>query len=562
MKILDEASKIEIDQTDNRPVAFSYLRLSSDKQKRGDGERRQMEDTELYCERIGLRLDTRLKDIGVSGWTGANVTKKAALGKFLEMTRDQAGKTRIIPRGSHLVVESLDRLSRDKVMKAFRIFTEILEAGITIHTFGDGKVYTEQSVNENTSDLIISITIMIRANNESTIKARRQRKTWEQKRKYASDEKLTKRCPTWLELSPDRKFFTERDKGYQKSLVMRMFQMAADGFGCDSIARTFNREGIKPFSHGRQWHGGTVRAYLQNKAVLGHYQPNRTVRTIVKDDDGDDAIKIQRVPDGDVITDYYPQIVPDELWHRTWAAIGSRSLGKAMNPQGRKGSKLTNLFSGFGKCVLCGSPMNVRNRGENTRHKHKPFLICANARNGVCPNNRQHTLQPLEDAVLEFVQEIDLGDTQPIEARTFEQQIASKRIKGNELQRRINNLIEAVEAGSKSAQKRIVELEGELETIEQDIAVIERQLEQVKGAVPLADRQAAMKELRQKMVSATDKELFAIRTNLRQALREIVTFMTFLRDGDVALVLKGAEVGYLYRDGKMIKRMENLKLSA
>ncbi|WP_201860141.1 recombinase family protein [Microvirga soli] len=561
MEVLDTTATTKIDSADSRPLAFSYLRLSSDKQKKGDGYRRQMEDTELYCEKMGLHLDHQLEDIGVSGWTGANVTKKAALGQFLEMTKDKPGKPRSIPRGSHLVVESLDRISRDKVMKAFRIFTEILEAGITLHTFGDNKIYTEESVNENTSDLIISITIMIRANNESTMKARRQRKTWEQKRKDASNEKLSARCPTWLKLLPDRKTFEPLPE--RVKLVERMFMMSADGWGCDSIARTFNRENVKPFSHGRSWHGGTVRAYLQSKAVLGHYQPNRTMRVRVVDEEtGEPELKVQRVPEGDVITDYYPQIITDEQWHRTWDAIGSRSLGKAMNPQGRKGSKLTNLFSGFGRCVYCGSPMNVRNRGESTRHKHKPFLMCSNSRNGICPNNRQYTLPPLEEAVLEFVQEIDLSEPQSIGAQVLEQQMASKRTKADDLQSFIDNLMPSVERGSKSAQKQLEVREAELEIVEQEIAAIRCQLESMKAAVPLADRQAAMKELRQKVATANDAELFAIRTGLRQTLREIITFMTFMRDGSVAVAVKGMEIGYIFKDGKMIKRMEDLKPAA
>jgi DNA invertase Pin-like site-specific DNA recombinase len=536
------------DQAGEMPLAFSYHRLSSDKQKKGDGERRQGDETELYCDKMGLKLDYRLKDIGLSGWTGANV-HKGALGRFLELVREGE-----IPKGSHLVVESLDRLSRDKVMRAFRIFSEILEAGITLHTFGDNKIYTEKSVNENFGELIVSLSIMIRANDESSTKAKRQRSTWGEKRKAATETKLTARCPTWLKLQPDRKSFEVLDD--RRDIVVRIFTEAADGFGCDSIARRLNREGIKPFSHGRMWHGGTVRAYLQSKAVLGYYQPNKLVRYTVEDGNEKGASKTRREPVGDVITDYYPPIISDDLWHRTWDSIDKRRVGKPANAAGRKGTKIVNLFGGFGRCVRCLSPMNVRNRGERTRHKHKPFLICSNARNGVCPNNRQFTLQPLEDAVLEFVQEIDLHEVRPTESRLLEQQIATKRTKADAIQQKIDNLMEAVEAGSKSAQKRMVELEGQLETIEQEIAGIRHQLDALKGSVPLADRQAAMKELRRRMIVADAKELYEIRTKLRQTLREIITFMSFLRDGHVVLAVKGLDVGYLIKDGKVIKREE------
>jgi DNA invertase Pin-like site-specific DNA recombinase len=85
--------------------AYSYLRLSSDAQRKGDGERRQLEETQAYCVEKGLHLDATLRDIGVSGFSGAN-RERGALRRFLDMVR--SGR---VPRGSHLIVESLDRLS-------------------------------------------------------------------------------------------------------------------------------------------------------------------------------------------------------------------------------------------------------------------------------------------------------------------------------------------------------------------------------------------------------------------------------------------------------------------
>jgi DNA invertase Pin-like site-specific DNA recombinase len=323
---------------------------------------------------MGFQLDDVLKDIGVSGFSGEN-RERGALGRFLKMVRNKQ-----IPAGSHLCVESLDRLSRDKVMVALRVFSDILEAGIEIHTIADRKRYTWDSINANTADLIISITIMIRANEESAMKVHRQRETWSKKRADAFDKKLTAKCPSWLELMTDRRTFKVDNE--RKLIVLRIFEEAADGLGCDKIARRFNQEEIKPFSHGRLWHGGTVRAYLQSKAVLGHYQPNVTVAYM------EDGMRhTRREPDGDIIKDYYPQIVSEELWHRAWASIDTRRLGKSHNSAGRKGSVLKNLFRGIAKCVRCGSPMNVRDRGKKTRHRHKPFLICSNARNGICANN-------------------------------------------------------------------------------------------------------------------------------------------------------------------------------
>ena len=98
--------------------AYSYIRFSSEKQRRGDSLRRQLEDSEAYAAANGLKIDDTLKfrDEGLSAYDGTNL-EKGALGRFIE-----AVKIGRIERGSHLLVESLDRLSRQKVDVALRMF--------------------------------------------------------------------------------------------------------------------------------------------------------------------------------------------------------------------------------------------------------------------------------------------------------------------------------------------------------------------------------------------------------------------------------------------------------
>jgi DNA invertase Pin-like site-specific DNA recombinase len=89
--------------------AFSYVRFSTAQQSEGGSLNRQMALSQGYCERKGLRLDgtLTLRDLGVSAFRGDNVREGARAG-FLEACR--AGR---VPKGSVLIVESLDRLNRD-----------------------------------------------------------------------------------------------------------------------------------------------------------------------------------------------------------------------------------------------------------------------------------------------------------------------------------------------------------------------------------------------------------------------------------------------------------------
>src|SRR5262245_27895429 len=100
------------------PVVISYIRFSDQPQQQGDTLRRQTAGTERWCERNGFRLDTSLtvRDLGVSAFRGKHRSDKAALGQFLEAVR--RGK---VPRGSFLVIENLDRLSREEERPALRL---------------------------------------------------------------------------------------------------------------------------------------------------------------------------------------------------------------------------------------------------------------------------------------------------------------------------------------------------------------------------------------------------------------------------------------------------------
>jgi DNA invertase Pin-like site-specific DNA recombinase len=86
------------------PTAYSYIRFSSTEQLKGDSLRRQTELSVNYANVHGLILDTKLnlRDLGISAFDKSNLTK-GALGYFLKLVEDG-----LIPRGSYLLVESLD----------------------------------------------------------------------------------------------------------------------------------------------------------------------------------------------------------------------------------------------------------------------------------------------------------------------------------------------------------------------------------------------------------------------------------------------------------------------
>jgi DNA invertase Pin-like site-specific DNA recombinase len=103
-----------------RPKAFSYIRMSTDAQLKGDSHRRQLETSDKYIASNGLELIERLSDLGVSAFRGANV-EYGALGRFLQAVSE--GK---VEAGSYLIVEALDRISRQPTRIALQLFLELM----------------------------------------------------------------------------------------------------------------------------------------------------------------------------------------------------------------------------------------------------------------------------------------------------------------------------------------------------------------------------------------------------------------------------------------------------
>jgi DNA invertase Pin-like site-specific DNA recombinase len=172
------------------PKAYSYIRFSTPEQASGDSYRRQAELSNRYAEEHGLNLDTSLSlcDLGVSGFTGEN-RSKGALALFLKAV--ETGK---VPAGSFLLVESLDRLSRDTMSEQMSLFIGLINAGLTVVTLAEGQSYSKTTINNDLSKLMLSLVIMMRAHEESLTKSRRIKAAWEAKLKSASEEILSACC--------------------------------------------------------------------------------------------------------------------------------------------------------------------------------------------------------------------------------------------------------------------------------------------------------------------------------------------------------------------------------
>jgi DNA invertase Pin-like site-specific DNA recombinase len=286
-----------MDNSPAKPRAYSYLRFSTPEQAQGDSARRQIDLAARYAATHNLTLDTtlRLHDEGISGFRGANV-RRGALGAFLKAVDDGD-----VPEGSFLLVENLDRLSRQNPWDAFPIFQQIIGAGVTVVTLFDGKVYEQADLRANPMRILESLFVMVRANEESETKSRRGKAVWGAKRSRAGTKPLTARLPHWLRMEEDRKIIPIPERVI---IVRRIVAAFLNGTGQQRIAETLNREKVPMFGTGAMWHRSYVSKVLTSPALIGTLVPREVVY-----ESGRRTRKALEAVEG-----YFPSVVSREEW--------------------------------------------------------------------------------------------------------------------------------------------------------------------------------------------------------------------------------------------------------
>lgn len=514
------------------PKAYSYIRFSTPDQRKGDSLRRQTELSEKFAQENNLELDHSLNlyDLGVSAFDRSNITK-GALGEFLKLV--EAGR---IPRGSYLLVESLDRLSRAQVMDALGVFINLLNAGITIVTLADGVTYSRQSTNDNWANLIMSIVIMSRASEESQTKSRRGRAAWDNKRTNIDKKRLTARCPYWMKPLPG-------DSGFELILerveiVKRIFAMSKSGIGVHTITKRLNQEKIPPFSQKTDgWQNSYIQKILNSPAVYGELQCSLQ---------RDGAI----TNTGDPISNYYPALMSKEEW------LQHKSLRQDRRSRGgtSKGITLSNLFSGLLKCGYCNGSMVMGSHMKKGEKKPARYICCSRARRGAgCEHYTQWSYSELESWIIKFCKSMDYAAilNKPIashlEVDAIEQQILGVQDRRTSNQSKIKNLMLALEDSAIDSKpavlvQRIALLSDEIEQLQQQEDELKLRLAQMEVEVTEHARQYhVIIELLDQLQNLEGDQLHDLRIRLSSYLKRSIHEIRVLPFGSWVSIKKRKE---------------------
>jgi DNA invertase Pin-like site-specific DNA recombinase len=339
-----------------------------------------------------------LRDEGVSAFKGKNRENPDVHGMAAFLAAVKTGR---VPIGSFLIVENLDRLTRESIVPAVNLFTGILIAGVKIVQLQPvEQVFTAGA---DMTGVMLALVELSRGNSESRMKSERVGEAWAKKRKQAAAKVvLTRSVPAWIDYTNGGKLAINPEKS---KVVRRLFRLAIEGFGLPAIAAMMNKEKVPPLCgrryKGRRvvWSAGGIHKVLTSRAVIGEYQPHTGTSS-------------RRQPDGEPVPDYYPPVVDAGTFAKAQAALHAR----ATVGRGRRGKHL-NLFAGLLKDARTGGSLSARHVPNR-----EPSLFPTGAVHGRGGRWSTFPLRAFEQAILSQLIEVRVEDIQPDRppARTLE----------------------------------------------------------------------------------------------------------------------------------------------
>lgn len=435
---------------------YSYRRFSSGRQAQGHSLQRQIDSARRWCLENDCELDESLAlaDLGVSAYKGTNASRGALAG-FL--TAVDEGK---VPKGSVLLVESLDRISRAALPDAIALLTQIVSKGVRVVSLIDGKEWNEETI-KDTLNFMVSVILFSRAHEESATKAKRVSASFQRKRAAKLPVVSIMHGPGWVKPKEDKSgWAVDVEKA---ASVVKVFELAAGGHGGVTIARKANTEQWALPSRKRKnskgtWEHTGISRLLKDRRVLGEWQPHRIYAG-------------ELVSDGEAVKGYFPQIINDDLWHKAQIAIGQRT-----GPKRVRGIK-ADIFAGLFFCK-CGARMErkaVSGRGT-------PRYYCSARKAGLkdCPSVSERLLTTFALKLVAQAEQQAFRDGDEVSGQQEQLMIAESKL--SDLSTSIEHILDTIQLAGpiKEYIERLKKLQAEKEVTEKEIASVKEAIDQME----------------------------------------------------------------------------------
>jgi DNA invertase Pin-like site-specific DNA recombinase len=489
------------------PRAYSYIRFSTPQQASGDSLARQTAKAAKWAAEKGLMLDTQfsLKDLGVSAYRRTNA-QKGALGEFLRAVSEG-----LIPRGSYLLIENMDRLTRAEIISATGLFIALVGAGIIVVTLTNGEVYSQERFEREPWAMHIIVAELTRANQESARKSQMvgDQKAGKKQKLIAGELKgpYTRQTPAWLRWNDDTsRYELIHDRA---DIVREIFERADRGEGIDGIARALNDRGEPTWgTKGRKsdhWRGSYMRKILTSTAPIGTFTPHTSSRDPVTGARKD-------IPMDPVANLFPPAVVDEELYWRV------RRRFETTAPRGKNAEREPkSIVAGIIKCATCGGPITRVSKGQ--AKGRYVYLLCsrANMKAKGCKNlpvSYTSVAERLCECIKGLVEDAPRGQN----TAEIDRQIEMLKVAVDGLAEHVSDLADlaAEERNSVAARTRLREAEAVLRGAEAQLRTLVAQ----RDTLTTASVKARLKAVKDAL-TASPINVAAANQALRQAVRSI-----------------------------------------
>lgn len=520
--------------------AILYARFSSIEQAKGLSLERQLSEGRRFIESKGWLLEKELVDKGRSAFSGDNRAEGSDLHQFESEARDglHAGKV--------LVVENIDRLSRQGAKAAAQFIWGLNENGVSVATTHDDYLYAADG---DGTDMMELFSIIIKAQlsyEESFKKSERTKFTWSARHAKIKDgSKATTaiRAPAWINKQGGVYVLDE----YRTKVLNELFDLYIDGVGIFKITQILNERNEPVWSVRKRdgkggWHIPYVHRLLTKRAVLGEYVTMK----------------------GETLaTDYFPQAISADKFNRVQAALASKG-----STGGHAYKRLSNLLTGLVICGDCQGNAAYENKGTNRIHhvkkngekvtynrKHYERLRCNNARRKhTCTNNTLFDYKVVETCVLDNLAQLIHEASSPSDLRkASDEKIAELSRQIDIRTGQLENLIDALADGSKAVSARIVKLEAEIEELNTSLIDTQQELDLAMSQPPKSKQIEIVEALRGEINDPDENKRFFARSKVNAALRRIVDQIMISSNGKFLINGWDEDIWLIFnRDGQQL----------
>jgi len=478
------------------PVAYSYVRFSSFRQKLGMSVQRQVENFNRACTQHGLTpAEEVFHDLSRSGWKKreqktvqdkldpVKSVQQRELKRFTELVTQGT-----IPAKSWIVFDEISRLGRIG-NDGIRILLNFLVDNDITACINTDLVITRENINK--FDIVMRVCILAEmAKMESDRKSEFIGHVWKSKLANASKDNLaTAKAPLWLipvfaELPSGKRKVVRFDLDEDKARVVRLiFSLSTvNGWGCRLIAVHLNKNNVPTFSGKGKWWDTHVRRIICDSRALGKFRDK---------------------------TDYFPPIVDESTWLLANAAIKQRNRFKG------RSERISNLFSHLSFDVTTGSPMILDSKSKKQVRWTSTAAYTTNTTEG-----KAFSYFVFENAFLQILTELNLKELVPQDKHLndkishFETSIANIDLQIAGIKQKLVSLGASPDKG----MDILLDLDKKRETLS-------RLLNDVKAEKVQESPQASLDDCKTiicKLSKANGDELIELRSRLRQQIRQLV----------------------------------------